>query len=349
MNNSDSIAIFWRKAWIALLIIVTVLLISSYPGLILVFFASILVGTIFNGITSWLMQRTRMKRGMALTLTLLTLIIVFAALMAMVGVPFFTEFGQLKESLSGSYEDLKGMMAQSGLWQSVERSLPPVEKMVGKIFMGNIVGVFSGLLGVFSSLLLVFFLAVYLAADPGLHVRGVLFLFPSSYQSQLHEALGATARALRFWMMGQLLSMCIVGVLTGIGVWAIGLPLALSLGIIAAFLTFVPVLGPIVAALPGMLLALSQSPMMAVYTALVYVMVQFVESYFLTPLIQKQTVELPPVLMIGAQALFGSLVGLLGIILAAPLAVALITLIQVLYVRDILGNDVTPLGKPKEG
>jgi len=139
--------------------------------------------------------------------------------------------------------------------------------------------------------------------------------------------------------------MLILGVLTTLGLWILGIPLALTLGIIAAVLSFIPNIGPIISAVPAILIALIESPSKALYVIFLYIGIQTVESYLITPIIQKKAVHLAPALLIAVQIMIGVLLGALGLLLATPLMVVIIVLVQMLYVQDTLGYDVTVLGE----
>jgi len=130
--------------------------------------------------------------------------------------------------------------------------------------------------------------------------------------------------------------MAATGVLTGLGLWLLGIPLALTLALLAAVLTFVPYVGAIVSAIPALLLGLVHSPTMVLYVAILYVIVQLVEGYLLTPLIQQETVALPPALTIASLVLFGALFGPLGLMLGTPLAAVGLVLVRMAYVEDVL-------------
>lgn len=138
---------------------------------------------------------------------------------------------------------------------------------------------------------------------------------------------------LRWWLVGKLLSMSIVGLLTTAGLWLLGVPLALAFGLIAAALTFVPNIGPVLSVVPPALLALTDEPRVAAYVVALYVGIQTVESYAITPIIQRRTVSLPPALTITAQVALGFLVGALGVAVATPLTAAVMTIVRVLYVE----------------
>jgi predicted PurR-regulated permease PerM len=161
-------------------------------------------------------------------------------------------------------------------------------------------------------------------------------LLPPARRSRAHELLSAIGHTLRWWLFGRAVGMTIVGIATTTGLWLLDVPLALVLGLIAAALDFVPYVGPILAAAPGILVALSGGMSHAIYVALLYLAIQLLEGYVLTPLIEQRSVRLPPALTIGAQVLLGVLVGALGVLFATPLTAALVVLIKGLYVEDTL-------------
>jgi predicted PurR-regulated permease PerM len=138
--------------------------------------------------------------------------------------------------------------------------------------------------------------------------------------------------------------MLVVGVLTTLGLWIVGVPLALALGVIAALFSFVPFIGPLFAFVPILLVASLEGNTMMIYALLVAIIVQVVESNVITPLIQKYAVSIPPAILLASQLILGILFGLAGLLLATPLALVLIILVQMLYVEDRLGEDVQVLG-----
>jgi predicted PurR-regulated permease PerM len=135
---------------------------------------------------------------------------------------------------------------------------------------------------------------------------------------------------LYWWLLGRLVSMTVVGIATGLGLWLLGMPMALSLALLAALLVFIPNLGPILAAIPALLVALSEGMFWPVLA--LYLLIQAVESNVITPLVDRQSVKLPPALLLSAQITMGLIAGVLGLILAAPLTVLATVLIKRLYV-----------------
>jgi predicted PurR-regulated permease PerM len=141
---------------------------------------------------------------------------------------------------------------------------------------------------------LVAFGGVYLAADPWRYRSGLLKLFPPAARGRVGGAVDAATHALRRWLLAQLVVMVIVGTLTGVGMWLIGMPSPLALGLLAGLLEFVPFVGPIVAAVPGLLLALTVGPLAPLYALAVYLVVQQIESNLVTPLVARHMLALPP-------------------------------------------------------
>jgi predicted PurR-regulated permease PerM len=117
-----------------------------------------------------------------------------------------------------------------------------------------------------------------------------------------------------------------------------GVPLALTLGLIAGLLSFIPNFGPILSAVPAILLAFIHSPISAVYVACLFVGVQVVESNVVTPFIERKTVELAPALTIVFQLILGVLIGGLGLVLATPLLAVIVVLVKTVYFEDVLGD-----------
>jgi predicted PurR-regulated permease PerM len=132
--------------------------------------------------------------------------------------------------------------------------------------------------------------------------------------------------------------MAFVGIVTGIGLALLGMPMALTFGILAGLLDFVPNFGPLLAALPVVLLALVQSPTQALWVVLLYVGVQTLEAYLISPLVERRTASVEPAAIIGSQLLAAVLLGGPGVVLATPIAAVTLVLVRMLYLEDVLGE-----------
>lgn len=200
----------------------------------------------------------------------------------------------------------------------------------------------SAVLASAANLFLIIFLGIYVAADPGLYRTGFLRLLPLTRRNDVGLALDNAATALQRWLLGQMIAMVVIGVVLGLGLAVIGMPQAFALGVLMGICEFVPVAGPIVAAIPGILFAFTKSPQMALYVLIVYVVVQQLESNLLIPLIQRWATRLAPAIGLLAVVVFGILFGLLGIIFATPITVVVISLVKNLYVEDALEDHPRP-------
>jgi predicted PurR-regulated permease PerM len=254
-----------------------------------------------------------------------------------------SQMGELWRKLPLAVENLLRYVGQFEWIRQVIDSLPGLgELLAGR--SGNVIsrltGVASTTLGLVINILVIAVTGFYVALQPDLYSRGVKHLLPFRYRERAGEVMSAIDNALWRWLGGRFGLMLINGGATTIGLLLLGVPLALTLGLLAGLLNFIPNFGPVIAAIPAVLIGLLQSPQQALYVALLYLAVQMVDGYVLTPLVERRSVELPPVLTITAQLLLGSAFGLIGVMLATPLTAAAMILVKMLYIEDALGDRV---------
>ena len=187
--------------------------------------------------------------------------------------------------------------------------------------------------------------AAYVAADPKTYAEGALKLVPHRWRPWARELLEDVAHALRYWLLGQLIEMTIVALLTIIAAFLIPLPSPLALGLIAGVTEFIPYVGPILAAIPALLIALTKDVHVVIWTAVAYLAIHQAEGNFVAPLIQRRMTFVPPALMLIGIAAFWSLAGLYGLIFAAPMVVCVYVLVQKIYLRDVLNEPTTLAGE----
>jgi predicted PurR-regulated permease PerM len=196
---------------------------------------------------------------------------------------------------------------------------------------------------VVAGLLLVTFITIYVGTDPDTYRRGLLALVPHGSRQRAGEVLASIAVALRKWLETQAIAMLTIGVVVSVALKLLGIKAALSLGIIAGLFEFIPTVGPILSAIPGIAMAFLDSPQKALAAALVYWAVQMLEGHLLIPLLMKEGMDLPPVLTIIGQAMMALVFGFLGLLLAVPMIAAVLVAIKMLYVEDVVGDaEVTP-------
>jgi predicted PurR-regulated permease PerM len=191
-------------------------------------------------------------------------------------------------------------------------------------------------------IVLVVVAGVYLALDPQLYRRGTVKLFPPEQHQLAGDTMLEIGESLRLWLFGKLISMVLIGMLVGIGTWLIGLPTPLALGIFAGLTEFVPIIGPIVGAIPALLLAATESPTTVLWTLLLFLGIQQIESNLIAPNVEGRMVTIPPALFVLGVGFFGGLFGLLGLVLSGPLLVVAFVAVKKLWVREAL-HESTPL------
>ncbi|HEV3457336.1 MAG TPA: AI-2E family transporter [Thermoanaerobaculia bacterium] len=193
---------------------------------------------------------------------------------------------------------------------------------------------------VLAGLLLITFVAIYFSVDPEVYRRGLLHLVPHPSRARADEVITAIGVTLRRWLATQLIAMVIIGSMVSISLALLGVEAALSLGIIAGVMEFIPTVGSILAALPAIAMGFLVSPQKALAVAIVFTTVQLIEGHLLIPMLMKRGMNLPPLVTIFGQALMAVVFGFLGLLVAVPLVAAVLTAVKMLYVNDVMGDGV---------
>ncbi|MBL7155340.1 MAG: AI-2E family transporter, partial [Candidatus Portnoybacteria bacterium] len=178
-------------------------------------------------------------------------------------------------------------------------------------------------------------ISFYLAVQEKGAKRFLVSLTPNEHQSYLADLIERIESKIGGWLRGQLLLMFIIGCLTYIGLYFLGVKYALTLALVAALLEIIPYIGPILAAIPAVILAFFQSPFLALLVILLYIVIQQLENYIIVPQVMKRAVGLNPVVIIIVMLIGAKLAGLLGIILAVPVTAAAAEFLKDLQKREI--------------
>lgn len=321
-----SIGIGIAAAVVCAVIVIDILLVAFAALLIAIFLRSLgdLVGryTPLNGFWS-----------------VIVVILVLLGMSVGVGLIVFPriddQLEQMQTSLPQAMESLKQTLDRYRIGHWVMEHLPTLNELrIGRInWVGGVAGLISNATWAVGMMIVACIVGLYIALKPEAYREGAIALVPPQRRRRAETVFARVGRALQWWLLGKCLSMLIVGLLTGLGLWLLGIDLALTLAIIATVLAFIPNFGPIMAAIPAVLLGIMVSPMMGVWVAVLYIGIQTVESYILTPLIHKRTISLPPGLTITMQLVMGVLLGGVGLVLATPLTAAALVLVKELYVE----------------
>ncbi len=325
-----SIPQFSRYVLVVLALVALALFIGKIATILLLVFAGIVFAVVIRAASTPLQRRTGIPDAWAVALVSFGFAVLLVAGFYFFGKQVLTQTEELWSAIQTAWEKIQERVGQSPAATSVLESLKAAtggEEAMQKVAKGT----FSAFGGI-GDLILVIFLAVYLAADPATYRNGLLMLLPKDARPRVGDAIDASGLALKKWLLGQLGAMAFVGVITALGLALAGVPMAIPLGILSGVLDFVPVIGPLIAAIPGVLIAFAQGPEVALYAIIVYVAVQFVEGHVVIPIAQKWAVSMPPALALVSIVAFGVVFGLPGVLFALPLTVVAMVMVKRLYV-----------------
>ncbi|MCM2373035.1 AI-2E family transporter [Aporhodopirellula aestuarii] len=339
-NTTKSKSLILVTLLVMLVLAAAGVLIQTVNVLLLVL-AGVLFGIFVNGIAGWLTKHTPLPY-IASYLLIVTLMLVGGGLgVFYLGSQTVQRADQLGSELQSAVKKATDQLSEVGVDKESLQESFELKKMLSDQGKSALLGLLSGMRSVGSAITAMFvilFVGLYAAYEPDLYRTGILKLVPMRKRERGAEVLKQLNEALSGWIVGRLMSMAIVGVLTSIGLAVLGVPLPVTLGVVAALLTFIPNFGPLLAAVPQIMLALNVGSDTVVYVIVLNLALQGIESYVITPMIQRHEVTLPPILTIAAQLLMGVVVGVVGIMMAAPLVVVIMVFVQMLYVEDQLGD-----------
>jgi predicted PurR-regulated permease PerM len=293
---------------------------------ILLAFAGILLAIVLYGASRALAELTKLPRLLMLAAVVLLVALFFAVVFIAAGPTLTQQIAGLARGIAAGATTLTKELAafadQANLLQNVDL----VQMLSGFLSPWGIAtgatSVALSIVGLFSAGLIVLFFGIYFAADPHTYVQLVARLAPEKQRAATVEMMYETGDLLRRWLIGQGISMALIGSFTYIGLLILGVPIAFVLALFAGLAGFLPYLGPIIGAIPMVLVAGGESFHLALMVVGLYALIQFLESYLLTPLIQARAVSMPPAVVILSQLVFGAIFGLLGLALATPLVAA---------------------------
>jgi predicted PurR-regulated permease PerM len=325
--------------------VLLLLLVRQTAHILFVIFTGILLGIFLDSMAEYLGRWLRLGRGWALSLVLLVLLGSAVLIGWLAGPAIVFHAARLQVQLPEIVARSRATISQGSLGQLLLPSSTSLLSQLLSGLLGKLPSLTTAVLVAVSDTALVLLTGVFFAFDTAVYREGALLLFAAPVRPRVRRALTGCGHALRRFLWGRVLVMLLLGVMTWLGLLSIGVPLASLLGLITAICSFVPFIGPLVAAVPAVLVSLSVGPQTALYALLIYTVVQTIENNIINPLAQQYIVQLPPVMLIAAETVFGILTGVLGLIFAAPVTVVIVVLIQSLYVRDMLGERIRLLGE----
>lgn len=336
-----------EKPAVSRLVLGAVILVATYflaqgavrlASLWMLIFGAVIVAVVIRSLADPLVARFNVKDGVAVAISILILVFLLSGAAFLFGRQVAEQFDQLATRLPGAWAMLQARLDASPAASQIVEQAKAFGSEAGKMLAiapRFAMGALSGL----ATLFLVIVAGVFLASQPQQAREGVLCLFPKDRRPRLREVMNTCGRALKGWLKAQLVSMVLVGGLISAGLALIGAPAPLALGLFTGLAQFVPIVGPMLAAVPALLVSATGGGKMLLMTLALYVGVSQLESNLITPLVQKNLAALPVVLGIFAVVGLGTLFGPLGVLFATPLALVIYVAVTMLYRHDVLHDE----------
>jgi predicted PurR-regulated permease PerM len=323
-------------------LIISVYILWQIRELLLLFFTAVVLAVAINQLVRRLTQ-SGLKRIWAVWLSLGLVITLLAGIFLLILPQFVRQFrelllllptgvNQIEQSIDWLQQRLTGWNIEIPEVDILLRQIQPLATN----FITQIYTIFSTSITVVLQLLLVLILTVMLLINPQPYRKGFIRFFPGFYRPRVEEILTKCADGLGSWTIGALIEMLFIGLLSGIGLWALGVPLVLAHAVLAGLLNFIPNIGPTLSAVLPMTVALLDEPWKAIAVLILYIIIQNIESYWLTPTVMAKQVALLPAVTLTSQLFFTTFFGALGLLMALPLTVVAKTWIDESLFKDIL-------------
>lgn len=312
--------------------------------ILLLVFAAVVFAVVLNRVVRWLQQRG-LKRGIAIALTVITLLGILIVLLALIGPSFAEQLQQLVNLVPNLLQQLRNRLNSLQTWvpaqfldvRNLGDFIPRLQPIVTQL-LGNAYGWFSDLLAIILNLLLVIILTIMLLANPAPYRRGFILLFPAFYRRRVNEILDQCEATLVGWMTATLIDMAAIGGVSFIGLLLLGVPLALANALLAGLLEFIPNVGPVLSVIPPMAVAVVDAPWKSLAVLALYFLIQQFEAYLLVPFVMKQQVSLLPAVTLLSVIVFGTFFGFLGVFLSVPLVIVSKIWLNEVLIKDVLNN-----------
>lgn len=327
-------------------------------GTLMLTFAAVVLVVLFTMPVRLLVSRFELNRFVAILLSVAAFFLVLALIGSSILPTIVTQFTELTndvlpEALERAQESfnsvalieqfpfLRNLVNFELNDELVNQVVSQVTDLLGRVG-GSVLPVVGGVANTLLSVLIIFFISMYLLAEPKTYVNGIIKLTPIWYRGRLRVILQRIDLTLRAWLSVTAVSMVVVGLGTGLGLAMLGIQEWVALGVLAGLLSFIPNFGPVVALIPAVAAAIVQAESNIIWTVVIVYGVSFFQSQVLSPVLARERMNMPPILVLLGQIIFGFFFGFLGLMLAVPLSAVVAVLVDEVYVKDILGD------RPKE-
>jgi predicted PurR-regulated permease PerM len=311
-----------------------------YASTLFLIFAGMLLGVALNAMTHLLGRFIRVSEPLRLAFVCVVLAALFSGLLFLGGSTIANQATALSDTIKSQLVNAKAFLERNGVDTSYfelggptetapesgggttpQRTLPSPGALAssGTAIIGQTFKVLLGTVSAVGNFFIVLFLGLAFAAQPAIYRAGLIFMAPARHRQRATLIIDRIAETLERWLLAQMLTMFAVFAVTSIGLAIIGIPSSFILGIQAGLLAFIPTLGALIGGLIVVLASLASGWVAAVSAFALFLGVHALESYVLTPLIQRQALHIPPATLFAFQILLGVVFGVWGLALALPL------------------------------
>jgi predicted PurR-regulated permease PerM len=329
-------AVGW--AAIAALLAVAVYVLAPVGQVLLIGFAGVILGIFWDGLARLLAAHSPLGRTWSLVAVLLSIVAAVAGGIALLAPVVVSEATTAIHAVPAAFDGLRSDLAAHAWGRTLLDELPTRSDVASSAhsWVSGAARVVQGAVGVIGGGVVIVVVGLFVAIDPSVYANAMIRLAPPARRRRVGEVLSTLREKLWWWVVGRMVNMVVIGALTSAGLWALGVPAPFALGGLAGVLTFVPNVGPVLSFIPAALLGWTVSPTTVIWVALLFVAAQTLESYVITPLVQRRAAAVPPAVLLIAQLVFGVPFGALGLLLATPLVAIAIVATRMLYVEDRL-------------
>ena len=308
-----------------------------YVDTLFLIFAGVLFGVALNATTLLLGRPVRLPYPARLAIVCLTLAVLLSGVGFLGGATITQQATVLSTTIKSQLVTVKSFLEKNGIDTSyfelgekpdakadsgnTASRLPSAGTLAssGGAIIGQTVKILLGTVSAVGNFFIILFLGVAFAAQPAVYRKGLLYLAPAGHRARATVIIDHIGETLQRWLLAQMLTMLAVFTVTWIGLAVIGIPSSLILGIQAGLLAFIPTVGALMGGLIVVLASLSSGWIATLGAFILFLGVHVLESYVLTPLIQRQALDIPPATLFAFQVLLGVVFGLWGLALALPL------------------------------
>jgi predicted PurR-regulated permease PerM len=342
------------------------LLTWDFATTLFLIFAGMLLGVALTAMTKRLGQIVALPHGLRLVIVCLTLAVILSGVVFLGGATIAQQATALSGTIKSQLVNVKAFLDKNGIDTSYfelgnasqdtkqessktasdpgntaapaqHNNLPSASTLAssGGAIVSQTFKLLLGTVSAVGNFFILLFLGLAFAAQPAVYYDGLLFMTPAKYRARATVIIDRIGETLERWLIAQIITMFVVFAVTWIGLTIIGIQSSFILGIQAGILAFIPTVGAIIAGLIVVLASLASGWVAALSAAILFLGVHAMESYVLTPLLQRQALDIPPATLFAFQILLGVVFGIWGLALALPLMAIVKVMIDYFKSTDV--------------